>query len=79
LAKIPSEHNAKEERAPAKKASGAPKALAVRHGDRGNRLTRSQPQMWAMGDRQASVRSSVNMAICSRAIDPDHPEPGRGH
>jgi hypothetical protein len=60
-AALPSEYNAKQKRAPAKKASGAPEALAVCHGDTANRSRRSQPHMTVMGDKQASVRSSVNM------------------
>jgi len=75
-----SECGVKQQRSPAKKASGAPEALAVRHGDTANRSRRSQPHMTVMGDKQASVRSSVNMDyLLLGRIDPDHPEPGRPH
>jgi hypothetical protein len=46
-----SECGVKQQRSPAKKASGAPEAFAVRHGDAANKSTRSRPHMKAMGDR----------------------------
>jgi hypothetical protein len=46
-----SECSVKQQHSPAKKASGAPDALAVGHGGPANRPTRSQPPMTAIGDR----------------------------